>query len=84
MRMAEAMAGKQPVWDSIVTAHRLRPTAFADLGSWGFFDFILRADQDDLSDTSRIRQAGWAEVVETKPALFALFRQLQAERLLPG
>ncbi|MFC3061025.1 SDR family oxidoreductase [Paenirhodobacter populi] len=81
--LTEMMADKGPVWDRIVEKHGLIPVPFDKVASWGFGDFIFRCDWDVISSTTKIRQAGFAPVVESEAMFMRLFDEFRARRVIP-
>ncbi len=77
------MADKAPLWQRIVERHGLKSYAYEDLAAWPFADYCLGCDYDVMSDLTRIRQAGFTEVVDSERMFVDLFRQLRAERVFP-
>ncbi|MEM9683824.1 MAG: SDR family oxidoreductase [Pseudomonadota bacterium] len=83
IRLADFMADKEAVWQSIVSKHDLMPTPFAQAAHWPFGDYIFHQDWDIMSDTLKARQAGFADC-EPSPAMFLrLFAELRDRRFIP-
>ncbi|RWR31290.1 SDR family oxidoreductase [Sinirhodobacter populi] len=81
--LTEMMADKGPIWDRIVEKHGLIPVPFDKVASWGFGDFIFRCDWDVISSTTKIRQAGFAPVVESEAMFLRLFDEFRARKVIP-
>ena len=81
--LSERMNGMDGLWDDIVKAHSLKPTRFADLGNWGYFDFTLRFDSDDISQSIKARRYGFNDFADTEQALMKAFDRLRAMRIIP-
>ena len=77
------MKGKDGVWDEIVKTHGLKQTPFADLGNWNYFDFTLRFDADDISQSIKARRAGFNDFADTEEMLFRSFDELRAMKIIP-
>ena len=78
------MADKEPLWRRIVAKYGLADVPFSDLVSWGFGDFLLNNFEWDLmTDMTKIRQAGFHEVVDTQEMYLRLFAEFRAARLIP-
>jgi len=88
MSLGRVMADKAPVWDAIVTKHGLRPYALKDLvPSWEYADFTFRyrqAPYESLQSTIKIRQAGFADCMDTEEMFVRQLRELQQARVLPN
>ena len=78
------MADKGPVWDGIVARCGLKPYAFEDIARWGFGDFILKAEYDNITSTIKARKFGFHDCIDSDDMFVDLFRQLQAENILPA
>lgn len=83
MSLTDVMADKQPLWESMVAAHGLRPTPFADVSSWPFGDAVFSWDYDFLSDGSKARRYGFHEHVETETMFADLVAELRTARIIP-
>jgi nucleoside-diphosphate-sugar epimerase len=88
MPLAIAMADKGPVWSSIVEKYRLAPYGYDELigSSWQFADFSL-GDRGgataSLMSTIKIRQAGFADCIDTEEMFRWWLGELQRRRVLP-
>lgn len=90
MPMAEIMPAKAQVWDRIVAKHGLKPLPLpALLGqSHHYADFCFAYGAQHrpppaLVSTIKIRQAGFADCIDTEDMFRDLFRNLAAKRILP-
>lgn len=63
--LTEWVRDKDPVWQAVVRRHRLAPSNVDTIAAWGFGDFLLRQDYDVVSSTTKLRQAGFHDVVDT-------------------
>jgi hypothetical protein len=78
--LATFMADKAGVWQRIVAKHGLAPYAFETIAAWGFGDFIFNCGYDMISSTSKLRQAGFAEVVNSEAMFLRVFGEFRARR----
>jgi nucleoside-diphosphate-sugar epimerase len=83
MNLAEVMADKEPLWNSMVARHGLVPTTYSDVSSWMFGDFVFAWDYDVIADTSKARRGGFHEYVETEAMFLRIFQDLRDRRLIP-
>jgi len=83
IRLAQAMADKGPLWDDIVSRAGLRPTAYSDLVSWAYGDFVFASDFDIISHTGKCRRYGFQECEDTEAMFFRLWDAYRAARILP-
>lgn len=84
IKLAQAMASKGAVWDRIVARHGLRSIPFAEAAIWSYGDFIFTPYWDMMSSTTKLRQFGFADVVDTEAMFFSLFDTLRKERVIPS
>lgn len=77
------MADKGPMWDSIVKKHSLQQIPYEQFVSWGYGDFAFRQDFDNVSNTVKVRQAGFHDCIDSEEMFAAYFKQMREKRLLP-
>jgi nucleoside-diphosphate-sugar epimerase len=77
------MADKGPIWDAIVARHGLQPTRFADVADWNFAAYTFGVDWDVMSSTTKLRQAGFAEAVDTERMILDHMDELRKRRIIP-
>lgn len=83
VRLSEVMADKAPVWARVVQRHGLRPTPFADAAIWPYGDFVMGHEYDVMSDTTRLRQSGFHEIVDSEGMFIRMFGALREARVIP-
>ena len=71
----------EPVWRQIA-AGLVQPDYAKAIG-WGFGDFVFGSAFDVVSDTTKIRIAGFAETLDSADALIAAIERQIAARILP-
>lgn len=88
--LAPELPGKAAVWDRIVARHGLRPTRLADLlgESHHYLDYIFAWNAKappapKLVSTIKLRQAGFADCIDTEDMFRAGFRRLIERGILP-
>lgn len=81
--LAEYMADKSHVWDAIVQRHNLVPTAWWQIASWPFVQGIVNVGFDLVQSTVKIRQAGFAECIDTHQSYLGHLQRLRDARLIP-
>ena len=77
------MADKAPVWDRIVARHALQRRPLDSLASWEFGDFVFGKEWDLLTDTGRLRRAGFNACVDTIGMIQDQLGQYREALLLP-
>lgn len=87
MPLATIMPGHEASWAALVQQHGLVPTTLAGLvgSSWQFADFAFSRTHSvaSLLSTIKIRQAGFADCIDTEESLAFELEQLQRRRILP-
>jgi hypothetical protein len=63
--------------------HGLRPIAYEELVAWPFVDYCLSRDYDVMTDTLKIRRAGFTDCLDSEAMFLDLFRQFRAMRVIP-
>ncbi len=81
--LARFMADKGGVWQRMVQRHGLVPHSFEQLAAWPFGDFVFGSDYDIVSDTGKVRRAGFGECMDTEQMFLDLFGRLRGARVIP-
>jgi nucleoside-diphosphate-sugar epimerase len=81
--LATFMADKEPLWATMREKYALAPHALAELTNWAFADFVFGCDYDQISDLTRIRQAGWTNDIDTIETYLDLLVDLRLRRIIP-
>ena len=88
MPLTVVMADKADLWTEIVRKHGLRPYSYDELigSSWQFADFSM-GDRNgataSIMSTIKIRQAGFADCIDTEEMFRWWLGELQRRRILP-
>jgi nucleoside-diphosphate-sugar epimerase len=83
LSLATVMADKEPLWNAMVARHGLEPTAYRDVSSWGFGDFVFSWDYDMFADGTKARRFGFHEHVETEAMFLRIFEDFRWRRIIP-
>ena len=83
LNLREYMADKGPLWERITARYGLVPVPFEQVAAWGFGDFIFRCDWDVITSTTKIRQAGFHDVVDSTDMFMRLFDDFRARKAIP-
>jgi nucleoside-diphosphate-sugar epimerase len=83
IKLAKWMADKGPVWDRVVARHGLTPRSLTSLASWEFADFVFEKEWDLLTDTGKLRRAGFNVCIDTVAMLHDQLEQYRDAKLLP-
>lgn len=83
MSLAEAMPTRRDVWEALVERHDLQRIPFDELVGWGVGDFLFHHEADNITSTVKVRQAGFADALDTETRLLELFDDLVEQKILP-
>ncbi|GLV79189.1 SDR family oxidoreductase [Streptomyces hygroscopicus] len=83
MSLAEHMADKDGVWDDIVARHRLRPEPMENVAAWPFVDGWFSMEADMVQSTIKIRQAGFADCLDTHESFIGNLARLRELSIIP-
>lgn len=81
--LTDFMADKGPLWDSMVEKHGLQKIVYEDLVAWPFADYVFGCDWDVMTDTVKIRLAGFHEVVRSEEMFLRMFQEFRNARVIP-
>ncbi|MGH6814948.1 MAG: SDR family oxidoreductase, partial [Hyphomicrobiaceae bacterium] len=81
IRLTEFMADKGPLWMRMRERHGLQPHAYEHLAAWPFADYVWGCDWDVMSDTLKIRRAGFHEYEDSEAMVVRLMREFRAARI---
>ena len=77
------MADKGPLWDAMTQQHGLQPHRYQDIVAWPFGDYVFGCDWDVMTSTTKARQHGFHDVVDSEEMLLRLLTQFRRERIVP-
>ena len=83
LTLARQMADKEPVWQSLVQKHGLRPLKLAEIVNWNYADMTFRQDWDHISSTLKARRFGFHEFIDSEEMFIAQIGRFRAERVIP-
>jgi len=83
VRLAQAMADRESVWQRVTARHGLVETPWEQAALWPYGDFIFTPHWDMMSDTSKLRRYGFWETVDTGEMFLDLFARFRAGRIIP-
>jgi nucleoside-diphosphate-sugar epimerase len=86
--LKEFLAGKQPLWDAMTRKYGLKAFPFERTPEWAQGSFAppnsrLGCEYDFISDTIRVRQAGFAECIDSEQMFLGMFERFRTEKLIP-
>jgi len=82
-RMSEWVRDKAPVWQEIVQRHGLQETRLDDVADWAFADFHWAQGYDVFSSTAKLREAGFAESLDSEAMFLDQIDRYRSAKILP-
>jgi len=83
MPLSQWMADKESIWERIVAKYKLEPRRLDEVALWSFGDFMFRQSCDQIASMTKIRRAGFHDVVDTEEMYLAMLRQYREAHVLP-
>jgi len=77
------MSDKGPVWDALVKRHGLQPYRYEEIVAWPFGDYVFGCDWDVMTSTTKARQHGFNDVVDSEEMFVRLLKRFREERIVP-
>ena len=77
------MADKKPLWDGMVEKYGLQNTAFSDAANWAFGNYVFGNEWDVMSDTIKIRKAGFDCCLNSEERFIKQLRDLREQKFIP-
>ncbi len=81
--LAIEMADKEALWAAICRRHGLKGYRLAELTNWDFADFVFGCGYDQISDLTRLRNAGWSGANPSEEMYLRLIAELRHDRVIP-
>jgi nucleoside-diphosphate-sugar epimerase len=81
--LTSMMADKEPLWAEINRRYGLKGHPIAMLANWNFANYALRNDWDVMSSTTKLRQFGFCDVIDSEGMFLEQFSVLQREKIIP-
>ena len=82
--LAKFMSDKEPLWQAMVRKYNLLDYTFQQAAAWPFGEAVFNIEYDVMSDTTKSRQFGFHEFVDTEEMLLRLLTQFRQMRFIPG
>ncbi len=86
--LKEFLSDKQPLWDEMTRKYALKAFPFERTPEWAQGAFTppnsrLGCEYDFISDTTRVRQSGFAECIDSEQMFLGMFERFRKEELIP-
>jgi nucleoside-diphosphate-sugar epimerase len=83
VNLARTMGGEEERWSAIVRKCGLAQHSLSRLVNWNFADYVFACDWDVMSDTTKCREYGFLEFIDSEKMFFAQFDILRAKKIIP-
>src|SRR5260370_1110231 len=83
MSTVSEMSEKAPLWDSIVARYGLHATPYEQIANWAFVDCMLKFREETIHRTIKIRQAGFADCIDTHQSFKRQLTRLRELHIVP-
>jgi hypothetical protein len=83
MSTVSEMSEKAPLWDSMVVRYGLHATPYDQIANWAFVDWMLNFGEETILSTIKIRQAGFADCIDTHQSFRRQLTRLRELRIIP-
>lgn len=81
--LAALMPAKAAIWREIVARHGLAATPYERMALWSYGDYLFTPDWDMLFSTTKLRQFGFNEIVDTERMFFEFFDGFRRDKIIP-
>lgn len=83
IRLGQYLADKAPVWDAIVTRHRLKASALDRIVLWNYGDYAFAPEWDIMSSMEKARRFGFSGRVDTREMFARMFAGYREQQIIP-
>jgi nucleoside-diphosphate-sugar epimerase len=83
MSTVSEMSEKDPLWDAMVIRYGLHATPYDQIANWAFVDWMLNFGEEVIQSTIKIRQAGFADCIDTHQSFRRQLTRLRDLRIVP-
>lgn len=81
--LTQHMADKGTLWRTMTEKYGLQPFDWEQLVGWPFADYVFGSDWDVMTSTTKARQFGFHDVVDTEEMFCRQLRRFRDERVVP-
>jgi nucleoside-diphosphate-sugar epimerase len=82
--LTQFMSDKAPLWQAMVSKYKLLDYTFEQAAAWPFGEAVFNIEYDVMADTTKCRQFGFYEFVDTQEMLLRLLGQFRQMRFIPS
>ncbi|UNK16092.1 SDR family oxidoreductase [Paenibacillus sp. N3/727] len=81
--LSKLMPLQKEIWTAMIEKYDLLSIPYEKVAAWPFGDFVFGCEYDVISDTTKIKQFGFHEVINTEVELFTVLDELKKLGLIP-
>jgi hypothetical protein len=81
--LARSMADKKRIWDSLVRERKIRKVSYDKLVLWPYLDRVFSAEDDQLSDVTKLHKFGFHDIVDTEEMFSRFFGKYRRAGIIP-
>jgi nucleoside-diphosphate-sugar epimerase len=81
--LTQHMADKGALWQAMTEKYGLQPFAWEQLVGWPFADYVFGSDWDVMTSTTKARQFGFHDIVDSEEMLCRMLRRFREEKIVP-
>ena len=83
VRLEKLMADKGPFWRDVTVRHGLNANELEELVTWAFGDYVFHTEWDVMASTTKARQFGFADCLDTEDMFIEILKQMQDRKIIP-
>jgi len=83
VRLSHVMSDKGDTRRQLIDRYSLHPPPYEQAALWSYGDFVFTPGWDIMSDTTKARQHGFQEVLDTEQMFIEAFDHIRQMRLIP-
>jgi nucleoside-diphosphate-sugar epimerase len=83
INLTQMMADKRTLWDGLINQYGLQNIPYEKLLRWEYGDFVFTPEFDIISSTTKARQFGFNEVMDSEEMFLRQFDELRANKIIP-
>ena len=81
--LVKTMSNVAPIWRELALKHELIVEDLSALVSWSFADYVFGTTWDVMSDTQKLRRAGFLECIDSEQIILKQMKELRHLKILP-
>ena len=81
--LVKTMSNVAPIWRELALKHELIVEDLSALVSWSFADYVFGTTWDVMSDTQKLRRAGFLECIDSEQIILKQMNELRHLKILP-